>query len=51
MVDTPGALPPRDSDEPRDHLNVFREFIDHLERTARTAAATRHSKRRRTSAR
>ena len=51
MVDTPGTVPPRDSDEPHDHLNVFREFIDHLERNARRAAATRQDKRRRISPR
>jgi hypothetical protein len=37
-----------DPDKPRDHLDVFREFIDHLGRNARTAA---HDKRRRANAR
>jgi hypothetical protein len=47
-MDTAGTATRRDSDKPRDHLDVFREFIDHLERNARTAA---QDKRRRANAR
>ena len=50
-MDTPGTATPRDADEPRGHLDVFREFIDHLERNARSAAATAQDKRRRANAR
>jgi hypothetical protein len=46
-MDTTGASR-RDPDKPRDHLDVFRKFIDHLERNARTAA---QDKRRRANAR
>ena len=37
-MNTAGMATRRDADKPRDHLDVFREFIDHLERNARTAA-------------
>jgi hypothetical protein len=47
-MDTAGTATRRDPDKPRDHLDVFREFIDHLERNARTAA---QDKRRRANAR
>ena len=47
-MDTMGTATRRDPDKPRDHLDVFREFIDHLERSARMAA---QDKRRRASAR
>ena len=47
-MDTAGTAKLRDPDKPRDHLDVFREFIDHLERHARTAA---QDKRRRANAR
>jgi len=50
-MDTVGTATRRDPDKPRDHLKVFREFIDHLERTARSAAATAQDKRRRANAR
>jgi hypothetical protein len=50
-MDTPGTATPRDADEPRDHLDVFREFIDHLERNARRATAAAQDKRRRASSR
>ena len=47
-MDTVGTASRRDPDKPRDHLDVFREFIDHLERNARMAA---QDKRRRVNAR
>jgi hypothetical protein len=47
-MDTAGTATHRDPDKPRDHLDVFREFIDHLERSARMAA---QDKRRRVNAR
>ena len=47
-MDTAGTATRRDPDKPRDHLDVFREFIDHLERNARKAA---QDKRRRVNAR
>jgi len=50
-MDTAGTATRRDPDKPRDHLEVFREFIDHLERNARSAAATAQDKRRRANAR
>ena len=50
-MDTPGTATPRDADEPRDHLDVFREFIDHLERNARRATAAAQDKRGRASSR
>jgi hypothetical protein len=46
-MDTTDSAPPCDHDKPRDHRDVFREFIDHLERTARSAVATAQDKRRR----
>jgi hypothetical protein len=46
-MDTAGAVTRRDPDKPRDHLDVFREFIDHLERNARSATAAAQDKRRR----
>jgi len=50
-MDTAGSATRRDPDKPRDHLDVFREFIDHLERNARSATAAAHDKRRRASSR
>jgi hypothetical protein len=50
-MDTAGTAMRRDPDKPRDHLDVFREFIDHLERAARTATAAAQDKRRRANAR
>jgi hypothetical protein len=47
-MDTAGTATRRDPDKPRDHLDVFREFIDHVGRNARTAA---QDKRRRANAR
>jgi hypothetical protein len=47
-MDTAGTATRSDPDKPRDHLDVFREFIDHLARNARTAA---QDKRRRANAR
>jgi hypothetical protein len=47
-MDTVGTATRRDPDKPRDHLDVFREFIDHLERSARMAA---QDKRRRANSR
>jgi len=44
-MDTVGTAACRDPDKPRDHLDVFREFIDHLERNARSAAAVARDKR------
>jgi hypothetical protein len=41
----------RNPDKPRDHLDVFREFIDHLKRNARRATAAAQDKRRRASSR
>lgn len=50
-MDTGGAASPRDSGERRDHLDIFREFLDHLERAARRGvAATAKDKRSRTNA-
>jgi hypothetical protein len=50
-MDTVGAATRRDPDKPRDHLDVFREFIDHLERNARSATAAAQDKRRRANSR
>lgn len=50
-MDTAGAATRRDSDKPRDHRDVFREFIDHLERSARNATAAAQYERRRASSR
>jgi hypothetical protein len=50
-MNTAGTATRRDPDKPRDHLDVFREFIDHLERAARTATAAAQDKRRRANAR
>ena len=50
-MDTAGAATRRDSDKPRDHRDVFREFIDHLERSARNATGAAQYKRRRASSR
>jgi hypothetical protein len=50
-MDTAGTATRRDPDKPRDHLDVFREFIDHLERNARSATAAAQDKRRRASSR
>ncbi len=50
-MDTAGTATRRDPDKPRDHLDVFREFIDHLERNARSATAAAQNKRRRANAR
>ncbi len=50
-MDAAGTAPRRDPDKPRDHHHVFREFIDHLERNARSATAAAHDKRRRASTR
>jgi hypothetical protein len=50
-MDTAGTATRRDPDKPRDHLDVFREFIDHLERNARSANAAAQDKRRRASSR
>src|SRR5581483_408351 len=38
MMEAP--VPDRDPDERHDHLAVFREFLDHLERAARRVAPT-----------
>jgi len=46
-METAGTAPRRDPDRPRDHHDVFREFIDHLERNARSAMAAAQDKRRR----
>lgn len=50
-MDTAGTATRRDSDKPRDHLDVFREFIDHLDRNARSATAAAQNERRRANAR
>jgi hypothetical protein len=50
-MDTVGTASRRDPDKPRDHLDVFREFIDHLERNARSATAAAQDKRRRANSR
>jgi hypothetical protein len=50
-MDTAGTASRRDPDKPRDHLDVFREFINHLERNARSATAAAQDKRRRASSR
>jgi len=50
-MNTAGAPTRRDPDKPRDHLDVFREFIDHLERNARSATAAAQDKRRRANSR
>lgn len=50
-MDTAGAATRSDPDKPRDHLDVFREFIDHLERNARCAIAAAQDKRRRANSR
>jgi hypothetical protein len=50
-MDTAGTATRRDPDKPRDHLDVFREFIDHLERNARSATAAAQDKRRRADSR
>jgi hypothetical protein len=50
-MDTAGTATRRDPDKPRDHLDVFREFIDHLERNARSATAAAQNKRRRANSR
>ena len=50
-MDTPGTAMRRDHDKPRDHLDVFREFIDHLERNARGATAAAQDKCRRANSR
>ena len=34
-MDRAGTATRRNPDKPRDHLDVFREFIDHLERATR----------------
>jgi hypothetical protein len=51
MMDMADAVSRRAPDKPRDHRDVFREFIDHLERNARKAVAAAQDKRRRASAR
>jgi hypothetical protein len=51
VMDTPGTAMRRDHDKPRDHLDVFREFIDHLERNARGATAAAQDKCRRANSR
>ena len=50
-MDTAGPATRRDPDKPRDHLDVFREFIDHLERNARSVTVAAQDKRRRVNAR
>lgn len=50
-MDTPSPVTCRDADKARDHLDVFREFIDHLERNARGTKAAAQDKRRRAKAR
>jgi hypothetical protein len=50
-MDRVGTATRRDPDRPRDHLDVFREFIDHLERNARSVTATAQDKRWRASSR
>jgi hypothetical protein len=50
-MDTTGTATRRDPDKPHDHLDVFREFIDHLERAARSANAAAQDKRRRANSR
>jgi hypothetical protein len=50
-MDRAGTAPRRNPDKPRDHLDVFREFIDHLDRNARSATAAAQDKRRRASSR
>ena len=50
-MDTAGTATRPDPDKPRDHLDVFREFIDHLERNARSATAAARDTRRRTKVR
>jgi hypothetical protein len=50
-MDTVGTASRRDPDKPRDHLDVFREFIDHLERNARSATAAAQDKCRRANSR
>jgi hypothetical protein len=50
-MDTSGTETPRDREEPRDHIDVFREFIDHLERNARRVTAPARDARRRAQAR
>lgn len=45
-MDTASTQTPRESDEPRDHIDVFREFLDHLERNTRRIAAPVHDRRR-----
>lgn len=45
-MDTARIVARRDSDESDDHLDVFREFLSHLERAARRAAATARDRRR-----
>jgi len=50
-MDTAGTATRRDPDRPRDHLDVFREFIDHLERNARSAMVAAQDKRRRVKSR
>jgi hypothetical protein len=46
-MDTASTQTPRERDEPRDHIDVFREFLDHLERNTRRIAAPVHDRRRR----
>jgi hypothetical protein len=41
----------REPDKPRDYRDVFREFIDYLERNARSATAAAEDKRRRANTR
>jgi len=50
-MDMVGTATRPDPDKPRDHLDVFREFIDHLERNARKAMAAAQNERRRANAR
>jgi hypothetical protein len=50
-MDRAGTATRRNPDKPRDHLDVFREFIDHLERNVRRATAAAQDKRRRASPR
>ncbi|HET7803940.1 MAG TPA: hypothetical protein VFL53_06850 [Pseudolabrys sp.] len=50
-MDTAATATRREPDKPRDHLDVFREFIDHLERNARGTAAAAQDRRRRANSR
>jgi hypothetical protein len=50
-METASTATRHDPDKSRDHLEVFREFIDHLERNARSAIATAQDKRRRANSR